>query len=228
MMSKTLVKANTTLVKFNSFRFLGLMMYVVLIFIGSSCSENDSNKNETPPTVIRKKDKPVGKSDTVSRSTPIINISDTVSPAFSVLSVKDSAFNNIRLGEKLAMIYADKLDKCMKSNKIKPFGPPMAWYKTQKAPFFFEAAIPVNKKPAKLPKGIVFKKIPQTRVIVAHFYGPYEETVQAYQFLKDWLKENKKTPAAAPYEIYVDDPLDENGNLKDPYKVQTDIVFPYR
>lgn len=213
---------------FISFRFLGLMLSSVFLIVGNSCNQSDSNKKETPPTVIRKKDKPLGKSDTASKSAPIINISDTVSMAFSVLSVKDSAYNNIRLGEKLAKIYAEKLDKCIKSNKIKPFGPPMAWYKTQKAPFFFEAAIPVNKKPTKLPKGILFKKIPQTRVIVAHFYGPYEETVQAYQFLKEWLKENKKIPAAAPYEIYVDDPIDENGNLKDPYKVQTDIVFPYR
>jgi effector-binding domain-containing protein len=223
-----LIKPMQMIKKISLFHMLILFISLFIVLLGSSCNQDNQTNKGVPPTIIRKKDKPVSKSDSATAIAPIINISDTVSMPFAVLYIKDSAYNNIRLGEKLAKIYSEKLEKCIKVNKLTVNGPPMAWYKTQKAPFFFEAAIPVNKKPAKLPKGINFRKIPQTRVIVAHFYGPYEETVQAYQFLKEWLKENKKSPASQPYEIYVDDPVDENGNLKDPYKVQTDIVFPYR
>ena len=207
----------------------GLFKSTLFILVALVSCNSGNQKNKTAlPTIIRKKDKPVSKSDTTLRSAPIINISDTVSMPMMVLSVKDSAYNNIRLGEKLAKIYGEKIQNCIASNHLKVMGPPVAWYKTQKAPFFFEAAIPVSKKPNKLAKGINFKKIPSTRIIVAHYYGPYDETVQAYQFLKEWLKDNKKSLVAPPYEVYVDDPFDENGKPMDPYKVQTDIIFPYR
>ena len=104
----------------------------------------------------------------------------------------------------------------------------MAWYKSQKAPFFFEAGIPVDKKPAKLPAGVTLKQIGVDSVIVAHFYGPYDLTGQAYTVLQDWIKDHKKKAIHPPYEIYVEDPMDKNGKLKDPYKVQTDIVFTWK
>ncbi len=53
-------------------------------------------------------------------------------------------------------------------------------------------------------------------------------TKQAYEALYERLKEEKprKKPGKA-YEVYVDDPADEKGNLKNPFKVQTDIILPY-
>ena len=90
------------------------------------------------------------------------------------------------------------------------------------------AGIAVDKKPGKLPKGMIFKKTEPSRIIVAHYYGPYTETNMAYQALKDWMIENKKTQNGEPYEVYIDEPLDNDGNPVDPYKVQTDIIIPYR
>lgn len=207
-----------------------MKLYFSIFLLGISliACNDDKNNDKVKPTVLVKKDVPLGKNDTITRSAPIINITDTTENSFYVLCFKDSAINTIRLSEKLGVIYGQKIDSFLKKSKISPIGPPMAWYKSQKAPFFFEAGIPVAKRNFKLPKGAYYKKLGGTRVVVAHFYGPYEETVQAYQALKEWIADAHKKTNGAPYEIYVDDPIDENGNIKDPYKVQTDIVFPYR
>jgi effector-binding domain-containing protein len=199
----------------------------IILFSFTSC-KNNSDKKEPADTVLLKKDKPIAKNDTTPRPAPIINISDTVVTAYSIIYVKDSAINSVRLSHKLVKIYDTTLANFARNNKLTFLGPPQAIYKSQKAPFFFEAGIPVDKKPSKLPKGVLFKKVPQSRAVIAHFYGPYEESIQAYQILKDWLKDMGKRPSAAPYEIYVNETVDENGKAIDPYKVQTDIVAPYR
>ncbi|MBL0183116.1 MAG: GyrI-like domain-containing protein [Chitinophagaceae bacterium] len=100
--------------------------------------------------------------------------------------------------------------------------------KVTKAPFFFEAGIQVNKRPGKLSKGVQVRELEAGTVVVAHFYGPYNMMPQGYDAIKEWMKFNKKSAAGAPYEIYVSDPIDKNGKPLDPYKVQTDIVFPVK
>ncbi len=206
-----------------------LTLILVLIstaFLAFSCN-SDNHNTVIPDPVILKKDKPRSKFDTSERSVPIINISDTVALPYKLLTIKDSAKNSVRLSKKLATIYGEQLANCIKKNKLKMMSAPMAWYKTQKAPFFFEAGVAVDKLPSKFAKGVNARQVAKTKVIIAHFYGPYEETVQAYQALKEWLKDNKKRPSSPAYEIYVTDPIDKDGKLKDPYKVQTDIVMPY-
>ncbi len=204
------------------------------IFIGSSffglfsCGDGKKNDYNEAAPIILKSNKLRSKNDSTPRSAPIINITDTTAFPYTVICIKDSASNNIRLGQKLAKIYGERLVDIIRKNKLKVVGPPMAWYKSQKAPFFFEAGLPVDRAPKKLTKGISIKQTGGPKAIVAHYFGPYEETVQAYQALKDWLKDENKTSAGAPYEIYISDPIDKHGNPVDPYKVQTDIVFPYR
>ncbi len=216
------------MVQYKLYKVQGFNLLVIIssLFLFSCGNKKDQSLKERP-TVILKKNKPVSKSDTTYRDAPIINIVDTISMPFNVISIKDSASNNIRLSQKLAKIYGEKLAECIQKNKLKITGAPLAWYKTQKAPFFFEAGIPVDKKPAKLSKSVKFRQIPRGKVILAHYFGPYEESVQAYQFLKEWIKDNKKSVSAPAYEIYVTDPIGNDGNPIDPYKVQTDIVFPY-
>lgn len=212
--------------KFN-FHFV-FAFFVSLTLLIISCKDDKQAPTVDKSTIIVKSNKPRSKNDTTPRSVPIINISDTIELSSIVLCVKDSAINNVRLSQKLAKIYGIKLAELIKKNKLKVTGPPMAWYKTQKAPFFFEAGIPVDKKPKKLPKGFVIKQTGGVRAIMAHYFGPYEETPQAYSVLKDWIKDEHKSIAAPPYEIYVSDPIGKDGQPIDPYKVETDIVYPYR
>ncbi len=195
----------------------------------NACGNNHSDVPvEKHPPIVIKKDTP-NKQIPTPQNAPIINLSDTVSLSCTVLCIKDSAFNSQRLSEKLTHIYGEKLQTLLKKNKATMIGPPMAWYKTQKAPFFFEAGIPIDKKTIKrLPKGVFLKHLKSDSAIVAHYFGPYEETSQAYTALKDWMKSKHKKPTAPPFEMYVGDPLDKDGKPVDPYKVQTDIVFPHR
>jgi effector-binding domain-containing protein len=199
-----------------------LLMIVINACSGGSQKKNNEVKKDTiVKTAIKREDPGVAK------RAPVINITDTVSVKQLVLCFKDSARTSSRIALKLGQIYGVKLPGIIKKNKLKVTGPPMAWYRTSKAPFFFEAGLPVDRKPAKLPAGATIKQIGQDSVVVAHFYGPYELTFQAYTALQDWLTDHKKKMTKPPYEIYVDDPLDKNGKLKEPYKVLTDIVFTW-
>jgi effector-binding domain-containing protein len=201
------------------------------MFCLSSCgSDKDKNVKDTPPPVIFRKDTATHKKTDVEvvKTAPIINISDTVSLKANIIYIKDSASTSIRLSQKLAQIYGTKLSGVIRQNKLKVTGPPMAWYRTQKAPFFFEAGLPVDKKPAKLPKNVLTRTISGgDSVLIAHFYGPYDQTSVAYEALNDWLKDRKKKLRAPSYEVYVTDPIDKAGKPVDPYRVQTDIVFPH-
>jgi effector-binding domain-containing protein len=158
----------------------------------------------------------------------IINILDTVATKATIIYMKDSAKTFERISIKLAQIYGVKLADILKKNKIQMAGAPMAWYKSQKAPYFFEAGVPVNKKPAKFPANVFIKEINSDSVVIAHFYGPYNLLSQGYDAIKEWMKDEKKTANGAPYEIYIGDPFDKEGKPIDPYKVRTDIVFPHK
>lgn len=190
--------------------------------------DNSAGKNDTTAnTPIIRAQKIAEK--TVTKKAPIINIIDTIATKRLVLCIKDSANSAERVTTKLGDIYGVKLAAVIKKYGLKVTGAPMAWYKTQQAPYFFEAGLPVDKKPAKIPKGIIIKQIGGTdSVVVAHFYGPYDLATQGYLVLQDWIKDRKKKATIPPYEIYVDDPMTKEGQLKDPYKVQTDIVFTWQ
>ena len=197
-----------------------------MLFVSCNFGEQDAPKEKAP--IQMKKDMPRAKNDSTPQIAPIINITDTTELPMTVVYIKDSALNSERLSKKLADIYGNKLAMLVKKHQLKVIAPPIAWFKSQKAPFFFEAGLPVEKAPKKKIKGLLIKKTGSKRALIAHYFGPYAETAQAYQALKEWLKENKKKQTSAPYEVYIDDPYDSELNLKDPYKVQTDIIFPYQ
>jgi len=196
-----------------------------LVFCCGGCN----NGGEKKPDTQQKKDSVVVKEKVVEpKRAPVINITDTVSVKRIVLIMKDSAASMERISPKLGQIYGVKLAAVLKKNSLKTTGAPMAWYKTQKAPYFFEAGIPVDKRPSKTAPGVQVREIGVDSVIVAHFYGPYDLLPQAYDAVKEMLKDRKKRLKSPPYEIYVDDPVDSSGKAKDPYKVQTDVIFPWK
>jgi effector-binding domain-containing protein len=206
---------------------------ILTITILAACSNNDkkssADKGDSIKPVRTNNPEPEKKKDeSTAGKSAIINISDTVSPKRIVLYMKDSAKVFDRISLKLGLIYGVKLAEVLKKNNIKMTGAAMAWYKSQKAPYFFEAGIPVNKKPAKLPKGVFVREMNQDSVTLAHFYGPYSLLSQGYDAIKERMKDQKRSAGGAPYEIYIDDPVDKNGKALDPYKVRTDIIFPRR
>ncbi|RYY68842.1 MAG: hypothetical protein EOO13_11215 [Chitinophagaceae bacterium] len=205
-----------------------------LIVFGLLCSTfscKDDKKTEIKPDEPKinvRKDTAKLKKETQPSRSPIINVVDTTAPKYIILYIKDTAASSERISQKLATAYGVRIPDVAKKNKLKITGPPVAWYRSNKAPFYFEAGLPVDKKPAKLPKGFYVKNIGGEPALIAHFYGPYSSTFVGYEVLTEWLKDQKKTRSGLPYEIYVTDPVDNNGQMLDPYKVQTDIVFPYK
>lgn len=181
----------------------------------------------TTPFII-KKDSAVATKDGAPVRPPIVNITDTIAAKYMVLYIKDSAASSERISLKLAKIYGTRLPDFIKQANLTITGPPIAWYKTNKAPFFFEAGIPINKKPAKLPKGFFVKSIGGDNAVIAHFYGPYAITSMGYDAIIDYITDNKKKRNGLPYEMYITEPVGKDGKAIDPYKVQTDIVFPYK
>lgn len=201
---------------------------ILLVYL-AACNHKDNNHTNGADSVkiVRAKVAPPVPIKKNTPKAPIINIIDTIAAKKIILYMKDSAATQERISIKLAEIYGTKISSVIKKNKLKINGSPLAWYQTQKAPIFFEAGIPVDKKPAKLPKGFFIKNIGGDSAVVAHFFGPYNLTYEAYEVLSDFVKDKKKKKTGLPYEIYVGDPLDKNGKPLDPFRVQTDIVQTY-
>ena len=211
-------------------KIIRVFLLVNMAYWVTGCSGSSDEKKITPEKIIYKVDTSSKKKETASQEKkrpPIINITDTIAVPQIILYMKDSARSSERIGIKLNNIYGKVLAEVIQKNKLTKTGSRMAWFKSSSAPFFFEAGIPVNKKPAKLPKNVMVKNIGGDSAVVAHFYGPYELTYEGYSALREWLKDNKKKAAGAPYEIYVGEPIDSKGQPADPYKVLTDIVFPH-
>ena len=213
--------------KFNTEKNTLIIFFMIAVTLSWNCNSGNDKKVISPETIIYKIDTASHKNEKVAKKPPILNITDTVAIKQIVLCMKDSARSSERIGLKLMNIYEKTLLDVIKKNKLVKTGARMAWFKTSSEPFYFEAGIPVNKIPAKMPKNVFIKKIGGDSAVVAHFYGPYELTYEGYGALKEWLKEHHKKASAPPYEIYVGEPIDSKGKATDPYKVQTDIVFPH-
>jgi effector-binding domain-containing protein len=209
--------------------FFLYVFFIATVCLAYACNNAQQEKKVSADSPVTKKETPKAKKPLVeTKRGPVINITDTLSIKRIVLTIKDSAATMDRVGLKLGQIYGVKLAAIIKKNNLKVTGAPVAWYKGAKVPVFFEAGLPIDKKPSKLPKGVYIKEIGIDSIVVAHFYGPYDLIPQAYEALGDWLKGHKKIVKGTPYEIYVDSPVDEAGKPKDPYKVQTDIVFAWK
>jgi len=203
-------------------------LFCLLLLAGSCKRKAESTKNVAPPPIAYKVDSTDNADNKNVIKPPVINITDTISEKRMVLVMKDSAASSELIGAKMFNIYNKILPDIIKAQNLKATGPRMAWYKTSSAPFFFEAGLPVNKKPGKLPKNIYIKNIAADSAVVAHFYGPYSLTFQAYEALDEWMKTYKKRRAGSPFEIYINEMYDSTGKAIDPYRVRTDIVFPHK
>ncbi len=153
---------------------------------------------------------------------PRISIEEKTIPAQTVIYVTDSASSTAGITQKFMQIIPVELGGFAKKNGLKMAGAPCAWYNGSKPPFVFDIGVPIDKTPPAADGRVKIREIKAGKVVVAHFYGPYDLTVQGYNAVETWLKERHRTAAGAPYEVYLGDP----GIEKDPYKILTDIIFP--
>lgn len=205
-----------------------LFLRVSIFIIVSSVIGCKGKKEEAPLSApLIKKERSAADTGKAMKG-PIINIIDTIELKRIVLTVKDTAATSAGMSAKLNDIFNRKLPAAAQNANVKISGQPMAWYKSQKAYYSFEAGLPVDKAPAKVIKGINVKRTAGDSALVAHFFGPYELTTAGYEALNEMIKERGKKKTSAPYEIYVKNPFEVTKVKTDPYKWQTDIVMPYK
>lgn len=150
-----------------------------------------------------------------------VNIEEQVQPAILVLTIMDTAQVEAEIGPKLQKAYGE-MGRLLKSAQLNMQRAPMAWYYSTTEPYVLEAAVAVDKTPKNTPGRIRFRQVAAGRALVAHYFGPYEESKIAYKQIQDWILSHKAIAKGAPYEVYVDDP----STKKSMYEVQTDIVQP--
>ena len=69
---------------------------------------------------------------------------------------------------------------------------------------------------------IRLEEIPAQQVVVADYFGPYDQTYQVYNALDKYIAQSHLKQSGGPWEIYITDPLQE----PDTAKWQTQILFP--
>lgn len=145
-------------------------------------------------------------------------------PAITALVIKDSAGPKT-FGDVMGKAYMEIMNYA-NSNKLQITGAPFAEYlKWDSVTYFAVMDLGIPVASAKTGKGrIGVEQIPEQKVVMARYFGPYDKTEKVYRILDQYVKENGLTEAGGPWEVYVTDPVQE----KDPMKVETDILFPVK
>lgn len=198
----------------------------LLLFTFFSCSsKKDTDKSESKKIDTTQSLIPV---EAPKAKGPIINMQDSLEVQQIVLCLKDSSSTAAGMYAKLSTIFNVKLQETIKAGKLNTMGAPMAWQTMQNGAYFFEAGIPVDKVPAKMGKGMFMKSTGTDSTVVAHFWGPQDQTKSAYDAIDEKLADVKKTKSSSAYEIYKGDYFSINNEPKDFYKLQIDIVVPFK
>jgi effector-binding domain-containing protein len=185
-------------------------------------------KKDTPVTRKKEPVETAPEPEAGYQRPPIINIVDTVAPKRIIAYSNDTAATLNGMYQKMAKINSTKVAEYMKKNNLKAAGSPIVWYTRTRKYYRFAAGMVINKRGAKAVKGVEISEQSAGKVLVAHFYGPYNLIPQGHEAIKEWLKDNKKRQSTPPYEMHVTNPIDKSGKAVDPYKMQTDIVFPVK
>ena len=153
-------------------------------------------------------------------SNNIIKIETTTLAEIPYLSVRDTADLHT-ISQKLGMSYGIIMQSIIKQG-LKQAGPIFAIYHSDsETNFDMEPGIPVD-KPGKDDGKVKADVIKAGNVVVAHYFGPYEQTGKAHAAIYEWILANNKKMAGRPWEVYITDPITE----KDTAKWQTDIYYP--
>lgn len=154
---------------------------------------------------------------------PRIEIEETTRPAMVLMVMDGKADNQEEVGQQLGQIFG-RISACAEKCKMESSGPPMAWYSGPDAPWTLTAGMPYTTKCEHPEEGISVKEVPGGKVVVAHYFGPYGDMKLGYEALEAYIKNKNLEMAGPPYEVYIGDSEKET----DPYKVQSDIVFPIK
>jgi effector-binding domain-containing protein len=116
--------------------------------------------------------------------------------------------------------------KFMGKNKLQQTGSPFAIYlkwDSVTRNSVLDMGIPVDR----IVNGtgrVRFEKIPATDVVMAYYFGNYDNLSPVYRALERYISESGKNISGNPGEIYITDPMTE----KDTSRWETDIYYPVK
>jgi effector-binding domain-containing protein len=141
-----------------------------------------------------------------------------------VLVIRDSAGPE-NYGEVMGRGYGE-LYQFIKKNRLEPVGHPFAIYHSWDSVTHFSVFdLGMAVSYAKGGKGrIKLEEIPGQKIVVADYYGAYDQTESVYRALDKYVAQAKLQINGGPWEIYVTDPMTE----PDTAKWHTQIVFPVK
>ncbi|MFH1161484.1 MAG: GyrI-like domain-containing protein [bacterium] len=141
-----------------------------------------------------------------------------------VLVIRDSAGPE-NYGEVMGKGFSE-LMKFIQVNKLSPVGHPFAIYQSWDSVTMFSVfdmgIAVVYSVPGK--GRIRAEEIPAQKVVVADYFGPYDQTFKVYHALDKYIAQGKLEIAGNPWEIYITDPMTE----PDTSKWETQILFPVK
>ncbi len=140
-----------------------------------------------------------------------------------ILSIKDSCKIE-NFSAKFKEMYAE-INSYLKATNSKQIAPPFAIYHTwnPKGLSVFEACIRINKY-LKNKDRIIFTEVPQYKIASVIHYGPYGTIGSAYDILEKYIKNNNKSIANDPREVYLTDP----SLVNDSTRWETQVYYPIR
>ncbi len=151
---------------------------------------------------------------------PIINIEELQVSRKLYMVMKESVYFAGEIERKKQTMYSNiefTMDKC----GIELGGIHTSWTYSNKEPYTVEVGIPVFKKCAGNELGIYYKERKACKVLIARYYGPYDEIYKAYNEMYAWVKRFNKTVIGQPWEEYV-----SKGSVeKDVFRIETDVYF---
>ena len=140
-----------------------------------------------------------------------------------MLSIKDSCRIE-DFSAKFKEMYAE-INSYIRSTNSKQIAPPFAIYHSwnPKGLSLVEACIRINKY-IKNKGRVIFTEGPQYKIVSVIHYGPYSTVSSAYGILEKYIKNNNKSIANDPREVYLTDP----SLVSDSTRWETQVYYPIR
>lgn len=137
-----------------------------------------------------------------------------------VLFIHDTAATTAAIGLRFTRDYGE-LMQFINSNHLTS-ARFIGWYYTTQPPWLMDIAVETDRLPAQTSGRIQAKMQIGGEVLIAHFWGPYQQVGEAYSKIQQWLVQNNRSARENPFEVYVNDPA----SVANPSELQTDIYQP--
>jgi effector-binding domain-containing protein len=144
----------------------------------------------------------------------------TTIQSFNYISIRDTViFNDIstKMGEYFGVL----MEYMNRKNLVQTHAPFAIYHSFTNDDADIEVGIGIT-QPVETKQPIISGKFNASNVVVADYYGPYNNISKAHELIQTWLAANNKKMKGPPYEFYVTDPSSE----KDSTKWLTRVYYP--